>query len=140
MSLSKKVILAPDSIYAYIDRSSDKHQQAVAFFRYFSEQNYRVFVDTLSLNEVYNDIYRKMSQDLAKDFIRIVNFSDINIIYPDEGETKASIKTLINYRALDLTFSQAVLAVTASRRSITQVVTFSYLPPLFGLQAFYLPI
>lgn len=140
MSLNKKVILAPDAIYAYIDRGSDKHQEAIAFFRYFSEQNYRVFVDTLSLNEVYNDIYKKMSQDLAKDFIRIVNFSDINIIYPDESEIKASIKTLINYRTLDLTFSQAVMAVAANRRSIAQVVTFSYLPPLFGLQTFYLPI
>lgn len=140
MSLNKKVILAPDAIYAYIDRGSDKHQEAIAFFRYFSEQNYRVFVDTLSLNEVYNDIYKKMSQDLAKDFIRIVNFSDINIIYPDESEIKASIKTLINYRTLDLTFSQAIMAVAANRRSIAQVVTFSYLPPLFGLQTFYLPI
>ena len=140
MSLSRKVILAPDAIYAYIDRGSDKHQQSVAFFRYFSEQNYHVFVDTLSLNEVYNDIYRKMSKDLAKDFLRIMNLSDINIIFPDEGEIKAAIKAVINYRALDLTFSQAVMAVTASRRSITQVVTFSYLPPLFGLQAFYLPI
>lgn len=140
MALSKKVILAPDSIYAYIDRSSEKHQQAIAFFRYFSEQNYRVFVDTLSLNEVYNDIYKKMSQDLAKDFIRIVNFSDINIIYPDESETKASMKTLINYRTLELRLSQVILAVTATRRSINQVATFEPPPPLFGLQTFYLPI
>ncbi len=140
MALSKKVILAPDAVYAYIDRGSEKHQQAIAFFRYFSEQNYRVFLDTLSLNEVYNDIYKKMSQDLAKDFLRIMNLSDMNLIYPDEGETKAAVKALVNYRTLDLTFSQAVLAVVANRRSINQVVTFSYLPPLFGIQTFYLPI
>jgi predicted nucleic acid-binding protein len=140
MALSKKVILAPDSIYAYIDRGSEKHQQSIAFFRYFSEQNYRVFVDTLSLNEVYNDIYRKMSQDLAKDFIRIINFSDINIISPEESETRAAIKALINYRTLELRFSQVLMAVTATRRGINQIVTFEPPPPLFGLQTFYLPI
>jgi len=140
MALTKKVILAPDAVYAYIDRGSEKHQQATAFFRYFSEQNYRIFLDTLSLNEVYNDIYKKMSQDLAKDFLRIINLSDMNLIYPDEGETKAAVKALINYRTLDLTFSQAIIAVAASRRSINQVVTFSYLPPLLGMQTFYLPI
>lgn len=140
MALTKKVILSPDAVYAYIDRGSDKHQQAIANFRYFSEQKYRVFIDTLSLNEAYSDVYRKMSQDLAKDFIRIISLSDMNIIYPDEGETKAAMKALVNYRTLDLTFSQALLAVAASRRNINQVVTFSYLPPLFGLQTFYLPI
>lgn len=140
MAISKKVILAPDAVYAYIDRGSDKHQQAVAFFRYFSEQNYRVFLDVLSLNEVYNDIYKKMSQDLAKDFIRIINLSDMNLIYPEEGEMKAAVKALINYRTLDLTFSQAVMAVVASRRNVNQVVTFSYLPSLLGMQTFYLPI
>ncbi len=140
MALSKKVILAPDSIYAYIDRVSEKHQQAVAFFRYFSQEHYRLFIDCVSLNKVYEDIYLKMSQDLAKDFIKIISVSDINIVYPDEGETKAAIKALINYRTLDLTFSQAILSVVANRRSINQVVTFSYLPPLFGLQTFYLPI
>jgi len=140
MALTKKVILSADAVYAYIDRGSDKHQQAIANFRYFSEQNYRVFIDTLSLNEAYNDVYKKMSQDLAKDFIRIISLSDMNIIYPDEGETRAAMKALVNYRTLDLTFSQALLAVAASRRNITQVVTFSSLPPLFGLQTFYLPI
>lgn len=140
MALSKKVILAPDAVYNYIDRGSDKHQQATAFFRYFSEQNYRIFLDVLSLNEVYNNIYTRMSQDLAKDFIRIISLSDMNIIYPDEAESKAAVKALINYRTLDITFSQAVMSVVANRRNINQVATFTYLPPLFGLQTFYLPI
>jgi len=140
MALSKKVILAPDSIYAYIDRGSEKHQQSIAFFRFFAEQNYRIFIDTVSLNEVYGNIYKKMSQDLAKDFLRIISLSDMNIIYPDEGETKAAIKTLVNYRLSNLTFTQSIRAIVAARREINTIATFEYLPPLFGLQAFYLPI
>jgi len=140
MAISKKVILAPDSIYAFIDRGSDRHQQAVAFFRFFSEQKYRLILDSVNLNEVYDDIYRKMSQDLAKDFLRIVSLSDINIVYPDEGEIKAAIKALANCPSLDLTFSQSILSVIAVRRNISEVVTFNFLPPLFGLQTFYLPI
>lgn len=140
MALKNKVILSSDCVYAYIDRGSIRHQQATAFFRYFSEQNYRLFLDTLSLNIVYDDIYKKMSQDLAKDFVRIISLSDMNLIYPDESETKAAMKVLINYRSLELTFSQAMLAIVANRRNISQVATFNSPPPLFGLQTFYLPI
>lgn len=140
MSNSKKIILAPDSIYNYIDRGSDQHQQAIAFFRYFSEQKYKVFIDTMSLNDAYNNIYKKMSQDLAKEFIKIMSLSDINIIYPDKNEIKAGIKALINYRSLDLTFSQAIISVMAVKKNTNQIATFEYFPPLFGLQTFYLPI
>jgi predicted nucleic acid-binding protein len=65
---------------------------------------------------------------------------NINIIYPEESDIKAALKTLINYQSTELTFSQSLRAVLANRRGVTQVFTFDYLHPLFGLSVFYLPI
>lgn len=138
--ISKKAYLAPSSLYAFIDRAHTKHQQASAYFRYFSEEEYMLYIDTINLNVTYDIIYKKMSPGLAKDFLRIVSLSDINILSPDEPEVRATFKTISNYNSLDLTFSEALMAVIASKRSIPTICTFDYLHPLFGLNTFFLPI
>lgn len=137
---TKKVYISPSALYAFIDRAHEKHNQASAYFRYFSEEEYILYIDAVNLNETYDIIYKKMSPSLAKDFLRIVSLSDINVLYPDESETKATVKTVINYNAIDLTFSEALMAVVASRRGISQICTFDYLHPLFALNVFFLPI
>ncbi len=137
---SKKVYLSPSSLYAFIDRAHDKHQQASAYFRFFSQEEYLLYIDTMNLNQAYEIIYEKMSPSLAKDFLRIVSLSDINLITPEETEIKATFKTISNYNALDLKLSEALMAVIASKRNITNICTFDYLHPLFGLNTFFLPI
>lgn len=139
-NLSKKVFLAPSALYAFIDRAHEKHQQSSAYFRYFSEEEYILYIDSISLNEAYDIIYKKMSPGLAKDFLRIVSLSDINIISPEDSEIKATFKTISNYNSMDLTFSEAIMAVVASKRNIQTICTFDYLHPLFGLNVFFLPI
>lgn len=137
---SKKVFLAPSSLYAFIDRAHEKHTQASAYFRYFSQEEYMLYMDTVNLNETYDIIYKKMSPSLAKDFLRIISLSDINIVSPEESEIKSTFKTISSYNSLDLTFSEAVMAVVASKRGISTICTFDYLHPLYGLTMFFLPI
>ncbi len=139
-TISKKVYLAPSSLYAFIDRAHEKHAQATAYFRFFSEEEYLLYIDPINLNQTYDIIYQKMSPSLAKDFLRIISLSDINLLTPEESEVKATFKSIINYNSLDLTFSEALMAVIASKRNISQICTFEYLHPLFGLNTFYLPI
>lgn len=139
-ALSKKVFLTPNSMFAFIDRAHEKHEQASAFFRYFSEQEYQLFTNSITIHETYTQIYHRMSPSIAKDFLRTVFISDMNIIYPEESDVKAALKTLIAYRTTDLMFSQALTAVLANRRGVSQICTFEFLHPLFGLNVFYLPI
>jgi len=138
--ISKKVYLAPSSLYAFIDRAHEKHAQASAYFRYFSQEEYMLYIDAINLNQTYDIIFKKMSPSLAKDFLRITALSDINIVSPEENEIKATFKTITNYNSLDLSFSEAVMAVVASKRNIMTICTFDYLHPLFGLNTFFLPI
>lgn len=138
--LSKKVFIAPSALYAFIDRAHEKHQQAAAYFRFFSEEEYLLYIDCVNLNETYDIIYKKMSPSLAKDFIRIISLSDINVVNPEDSEIKGAFKTITNYNSLDLTFSEALLTVIASKRNILQICTFEYLHPLYGLNTFFLPI
>lgn len=139
-TISKKVYLSPSALYAFIDRAHQYHQQSSAYFRFFSEQEYLLYIDSINLNQTYDIIYKKMSPGLAKDFLRIASLSDINIISPEDSEIKATFKTISNYNSLDLTFAEAVMAVIASRRNISTICTFDYLHPLFGLNTFFLPI
>jgi len=138
---SKKVMIAPSAFLAFIDRAHPKHPQSAAFFRYFAQEKYQVFTGLLSIEETYREIYNKISPILARDFIRaLILLSNINILYPTEADTKATIKTLMNNKSTGLSFKDAQMAVLCNRHSISQICTFDYLHQLFGLTSFYLPI
>lgn len=140
MSTSKRVYIAESAFFAFIDRAHEKHEQAIAFFRFFSEEQYQLFTDFFAINHVYQTIYKDISPSLGKDFLRTMFLSDINIIYPEESDIKAAMKVLITYRSTELAFEEALLAAVCNKRGIQQICTFKYLHSLFGQQAFYLPM
>lgn len=139
-NLSKKVYVATDAILAFIDRADPKHAQSAAFFRYFAQEQYQVFTGYLNIEEAYQKIYEQISPSLAKDFLRGLSLSNINILYATESDMRSALKTLINYRNTDLSLKDAQMAVLAQRSDMFQICTFGYLHPLFGITAFYLPI
>lgn len=140
MVLSHKVFIESDVFYAFVNRAHVKHPQAAAFFRYFAERKYQLFTSYPAIEEVYEEIYEKISPSLARDFLRGLSLSSVNILYPSESDLKAALKTLINYQNTELTFKDSQTAVLANRSQVNQICTFEYLHPLFGLSAFNLPI
>lgn len=140
MIQSHKVFIESDIFYAFVNRADTKHPQAGAYFRYFAQEKYQAFTSYPVIDEVYEQIYEKISPSLAKDFLRGVSLSSINILYPSESDLKAALKTLINYQNTELTFKDSQTAVLSNRNSINQICTFKYLHPLFGLTNFNLPL
>lgn len=137
---SKKVYLDTSVFLAFIDRAHVKYNEATAYFRYFGIEEYQLFTDPITVIEAYNRIYKDISPSLAKDFLRVLALSNINFIFPDESDMKAALKTLVNFKSTDLTYHGALLSVLANRRGVPQICTFEYLPQLFGINIFYLPI
>jgi predicted nucleic acid-binding protein len=137
---SKKVYLTPSGFIAFVDRAHPKHEHAAAFFRYFGLEKYTLYTDIVAITNTYNRIYSSISPSLAKDYLRTIFLGDINIIYPEENEIKAALKTLVNYQSTELTFDMALMSVLANRRGISQIFTFDYLHQLFGQTTFYLPM
>jgi len=139
-AVSKKIFVTSNALYSFVNRASQKHLQATAYFRYFAQEKYQVYTGYLSITETYKKIYEKISPTLARDFLRGVSLSSINVLYPTESDTKAALKTLINYKNAELNFEQSQASVLANRNGISQICTFEYLHPLFGLTAFNLPV
>lgn len=139
-SLSKKVFLASSCFLAFIDRAHPQHTQAHAFFRYFAQENYVLFTDSLTIYEAHQKIHSQISPSLSQDFLRTIFFSNINILYPQEAEMKAAVKILLSYASVDLTLEKALMAILADRQEISHISTFDSLHNLFGLTTFYLPI
>ncbi|HVZ58893.1 MAG TPA: hypothetical protein VG935_04045 [Patescibacteria group bacterium] len=137
---SKKVYLDASAFVAFIDRAHIKYDQATAYFRFFGIEEYQLFSDPVTLVEAYNKLYNDVSPSLAKDFMRVMALSNVNMIYADESDIKAALKALVNFKTTDLTFPKALLCVLSNRRGVSQICTFDYMPQLFGLQMFYLPI
>lgn len=138
--ISKKVYIAPDGLTAFIDRAHKSHVQAAAFFRYFAQEQYQLYTSVLSVNETYMSIYNTISPSLARDFLRVLSFSSINILSPEVADMKSAIKILEMSNSVELTFSKALMAVLCNKKSIPQIMTYEYLHALYGLQLFYLPV
>jgi predicted nucleic acid-binding protein len=138
--VSKKVYLASDGFIAFVDRGHPKHVHVSAFFRYFAQEQFQLYTSFVTIDETYNELYKTISPSLAKDYLRAMYMTSINIIYPEPSDIKSAIKTVATSNVVELTFSKALVSVLCNKRSIPQVCTFSYLPSLFGLQAFYLPV
>ena len=78
----------------------------------------------------------------------------IYLIYPAEQERQGSLYPPLGlayisaslkkngYKpvVIDLTFDKALMATLANKNNISQICTFEYLQPLFGLKIFYLPM
>lgn len=140
MTNSKKVYLDASCFVAFIDRAHIKYEQATAYFRYFGIEEYQLFCDPVTLVEAYNKFYNDISPSLAKDFMRVMAISNINLVYAEESDVKAALKAIVNFKTTDLTYPKALLSVLANKRGVSQICTFDYMPQLFGLQLFYLPI
>lgn len=138
--VSKKVYIAPDGFVAFIDRAHSKHAQASAYFRYFAQERYQLYTSIMTINDTYTYIYNTISPSLARDYLRTMSLSAVNIIYPESAEMKQAIRTIESSNNVDLTFSKALMSVVCNRKNIPQIATFEYLHALFGLQAFYLPM
>ena len=138
--ISKKIYIAPDGLVAFIDRAHKKHVQASAFFRYFSQEQCQIYTSDVGLNESYMTIYNTISPSLARDFLRALSLSSINVLYPEGADFKAAIKIIETGNSVDLTFSKALTAVLCNKKSIPQIMTFEFLHALYGLQLFYLPV
>ncbi len=137
---SKKVYIAPDGFVTFIDRGHPKHVQTGAFFRYFALEKFQLFTSTISIDNAYQDLYQNISPSLGKDYLRAMYMSSINIIYPEPSDVKSAIKIVAQSNSIEMTFAKALISVICNKRNIPQICTFDYLPPLYGLQAFYLPV
>lgn len=135
----KKVFISSDIFLSFIDRADPKHLHASAFFRYFAQERYQIFTTLLTLDKTYTTLSESISQSIAKDFMRALSLSNINILYPEESDFKACLKAVLSYNS-EITFTETLVAVLCNKRNIPQICTFSYVHPLFGITSFYLPI
>lgn len=138
--ISKKVFIASDTFIAFIDRAHGKHLHASACFRYFAQEKYTLYTSLLSINKTYEVLFENISHSLARDFLKALSLGNMNIIYPEESDIKNTFKLFSTEQSTELTFSKGLMAVLCNKRNIPQICTFDYMPQLFGLQLFYLPI
>jgi predicted nucleic acid-binding protein len=139
MTASKKVFLTPSVLFALLDRNHPKHSQSDAYFRFFAKEQYQLFVTDSSVVRTYNDIRKHMSYSVAKDFLRAMFVGNIQIVYPDEPTTRATLKLLLSDTQYEISFEQALTNVSADRFQVSQICSFEFSRFFFGINLFTLP-
>lgn len=139
-SKTKKLFVATSAFLAFVDRAHPKHVEATAYFNFLASKNYQLYTCFGSINEAYRKIYSDLSPTLARDFLKAITLGSINILYPSESDLKAAIKALTASQSKELTFLDAQAETLAYRNGITEILTFDYIPQLFGIEVFTLPV
>lgn len=139
MAINKKLFITSSVLLAFIDRTHPKHAQAAACFGYFVDQKYQLYTSFLNIAEAYNVIFADISRSLARDFLRAITLSSINVLYPSEADIKIAIKALVASESHELNFVDAQSQAQAYKNSIAQIFSFEHMPLLFGLTSFVLP-
>lgn len=139
MTTSKKLFITSSIFIAFIDRTHPKHAQAAACFSYFAVQKYQLYTSHVNILETYKAIFDDISSSLARDFLRAITLSSINVLYPTEADTKIAVKALVASQSNELNFVDAQTEALAYRNSITQIFSFDYIHLLFGLTSFVVP-
>ena len=138
-NVSKKVFLTTSVFVPFVNRSHQQHNQSTAFFRYFAQENYSLFVNSFTISETANQLQKEVSSSISKEFIRIIFNTNIDIIYETESDIKATVKFYSTYQSHEINFAQALIATLADRRNIGQIATLEIYQPLLGQTAFALP-
>lgn len=126
-------------MYAFIDRSDEKHRMAGAFFRYFAQEGYHLFTSPSTITNTYEHIQSHMSHSIAREFLQTIFTSTMDILYIDEPTMKAAAKLVITTTSANLTLDQALSNIICDRMQIPNICTFGYFPFFFGIRAFTLP-
>lgn len=136
---SKKVFITNSVFFGFLDRNHPKHFEAEAYFRYFSQESYRIYTANFVLIKTYAHLRKHISFSLAREFLRASFTGNIEIVYPDEAITKAAVKLILGSQSPDLDLEQAIINVIADRNQIPYICSFDYSQYFFGLQPFVLP-
>ncbi|MBI5621079.1 hypothetical protein HY949_04815 [Candidatus Gottesmanbacteria bacterium] len=137
---NKRVIVSGQVFVAFVDRAHPNHGQAVAFFRYFSEERYEITIVLTSLLSIYETLGDHIGLSVAHKWLKSVFMGTVQIIYPDEQTVKAAIKLILTTNSYNITIDQAIMNVVADRRRIPTIATFEFFPFFFGIKPFMLPL
>lgn len=137
--ISKKVFITPSIFVAFVNRSDDHYHQSTAFFRYFAQEKYSLYTSNVAVVETANRLQKEVSTSIAKEFLKTIFISNVEIIWSTESDEKAALKLYVGNQNFESTFSQALTAVMANRRFISQICTFESHQPMFGQTVFDLP-
>ena len=136
----KKVIISNQVFFAFIDRSHQNHGQAVAFFRYFTEEQFELYTVLFSVAATYQDLQDHIGLSIARNWLKSIFLGNIQIAYPDEATIKAAIKLITSTYNYNITIDQAVMNVVADKKGIPFIATFEFFPFFFGIKPFTLPL
>ena len=141
MLRSKKVFIGSSVFYAFIDRGHPKHAQAEAFFRYYAQESFQLYTSLPEVISTHENLQKNVGYATARDFLRTVFLGNIEVIYPEESETKNALKLALagSGSSQAVTFEQALSNTISDKRRIPQIASFDYSQFYFGIEPFTLP-
>lgn len=131
-SISKKIFIDTSVLIAFVDRADSNHPKAVKAFEVLAKDKYHLFTSSQNIAEAYAAISREDGTSVALDFLKSALSSNMEIIFPQKNDYLSAYRMLKQNRERQLTFREVINATQMQKRSVAQILTFTYWHNLFG--------
>lgn len=129
---SKKIFIDSSILIAFIDRADTNHGKAIKAMEALAQNKNHLYTSPQVIQDVYAGISREIGVSVALDFLQATLQSKIEIIFPQKGDFITSNRMIRSNRERQLTLKETLNATLMQRRSINQILTFTYWHNLFG--------
>lgn len=133
---SKKVFVDSSVLYAFVDRASADHVQAVKILEQLSLQGSQLYTSIQSVIDANNAVNNQLGATLSLDFLQAISESSMEILYPQKADFIASYRLIRLNRYKQLSLKEAINSVLMQKKGISQILTFAYWQNLLGSQSY----
>lgn len=129
---SRKIFIDSSVLLAFIDRADPNHLKAIKSIDSLARIGYQLYTSYQNIAETYAALSREVGQSVALDFLQASLQSDMEILLPQRADLITVHRMLRLNRDRQITLREAMNATLMQKKSIMQIVSFSYWHNLFG--------
>lgn len=130
---SKKIFIEASVFPAFIDRVNPNHAKASKIFEVLGRNKYQVFTSGMVVIQTFNALERDLGETLARDFLKAMLETNIQILYTNEPDLLAAFRYLKANPGRQISLSSIINANLIQRHGINSVLTFDFWPNIMGI-------
>lgn len=129
---SKKVFIESSFFVSFIDRTDFNHLKTTAVFEYLGKNEFQLYTSLQVVTSAFGFIEKNLSVSIAREFLKVMLETDIQIIYPYHPEVNSTYKFIISNPQHKSSVSEILNSALMDRNNIKYVLTHDFWHNSFG--------
>ncbi|SRR5258708_1834953 len=132
VALSPKIFIDSSILLAFLNRVDINHIKSSQLLEFLGQQKFRAFTSSLAVMNTFNRAEKDLASAVAFDFLQAILESEIQILYPEQGDFLAAYRLLRSSPNQQAGLTEIINARLMERHAISNTLTFDPWHNLMG--------